>query len=79
MCNLHDHGLSSEEICNGYAAPAVFCQSQAFLIENKPDFVWLFFISEKSQGVEKKVRISKSGFKKAILATLEQGWETHLI
>jgi len=51
--------LFSEEICNEYAAQTLFFQSQAFPTENKPK-------------VLKKARISKSGFKKAKLATLLQ-------
>jgi len=39
--------------------------------QKKPDFSD-FFISKKSQGVQKKARISKFGFKKAKLATLLQ-------
>jgi len=38
--------------------------------QKKPDFVWLFLICKKSQRCSKKSRISKSGFKKAKLATL---------
>ena len=38
--------------------------------QKKSDFVWLFFISKKSQRCSKKARISKYGFKKAKLATL---------
>jgi len=48
----------------------MFFQSQAFPTEKKPDFVWLFLISKKSQRCSKKARISKSAFKKAKLATL---------
>jgi len=40
---------SSEEIFNEYAAQTMFYQSQVFPIEKKPDFVWLFLISKKSQ------------------------------
>jgi len=47
-----------KEICNEYATQTMFCQSQTYPTENKP------FISRK------KARISKSGFKKAKLATL---------
>jgi len=39
----------------------MFCQSQAYPTENKP---------KKAKGVQKTARISKSGFKKAKLATL---------
>jgi len=49
-----------KEICNEYAIQTMFCQSQTYPTENKP-----FFISRK------KARISKSGFKKAKLATLQ--------
>jgi len=41
--------LFSEKIFNEYAAQTMFFQSQAFPTEKKPDFVWLFFISKKSQ------------------------------
>jgi len=41
----------------------------------KPDFSG-FFISKKSQRCSKKARISKSGFRKAKLATLlHKNWE----
>jgi len=49
----------------------MFCQSQACPTENKPDFSDIF-ISKKSQRCSKKAIISKSGFKKAKLATLLQ-------
>jgi len=50
----------------------MFCQSQACPTENKPEkarFFWLFYFQKKPE-VFKKARISKSGFKKAKLATL---------
>jgi len=56
----------------------MFFQNQAFQTEKKPEkarFVWLFLISKKSQRSSKTARISKSGFKKAKLATLA-GCET---
>jgi len=63
--------LSSEEICNEYAAQTMFCQIQAFQIEKKNDFVWLFWFPKKSRRRSKNARISKSGLKKAKLATLK--------
>jgi len=70
---LHGYRLFSEEIFNEYAAQTMFFQSQAFPTENKPEkarFCLAFLISKKSQRCSKKARISKSGFKKARLATL---------
>jgi len=61
--------LSSEDICNEYAAQTILCLSHAFpteKIQKNPDFVSLFLIF-------KKARISKSAFKKAELATLYCG------
>jgi len=72
LCTLRGHRLSSEEVCNEYAAQTMFCQSQAFMTEKsqkRPYFVWLFFIPKKSVTL-KKAGISKSGFKKGKLATL---------
>jgi len=48
MCTLHGNRPSSQEICNEYAAQIMFCQSQAYPTENKPDISG-FFISKKSQ------------------------------
>jgi len=50
----------------------MFCQSQAYPTENKPEkarFFWVFLFRKKPK-VLKKARITKSGFKKAKLATL---------
>jgi len=50
----------------------MFCQSQAYLTENKREkniFFRLFLFPIKAK-VIKKARISNSGFKKAKLATL---------
>jgi len=38
--------------------------------QKKPDFVWLFLFLKKSQKYSQIARISKSGFKKAKLATV---------
>jgi len=65
---LHGHRLASEEISNEYGAQTMFFQSQDFLIE-KARFCRAFLIFKKAKCV-KKVRISKSGFKKVKLATL---------
>jgi len=73
LCSLHGYKLFSEEICNEYADQTMLFQIQAFPTEKKPDFVWLFLISKKSQRCSKKARISKSGFKNAKLATLVTG------
>jgi len=57
----------------------MFSQSQAFPTEKNPEkarFCLAFFISKKSQRCSKKARISKSGFKKAKLATLLAGHQT---
>jgi len=52
----------------------MFFQSRAFMAKKWPDFVWIFLISKNSQKCSKKpARITKSGFKKAKLATLDQG------
>jgi len=50
----------------------MFCQSQAYLTENKPEKAGFFptFIFPKKPKVLKKARISKSGFKKGKLTTL---------
>jgi len=50
----------------------MFFQSQASPTEKsqkKPDFVWLFSFPKQAKGVQKRQN-SKSGFKKAKLATL---------
>jgi len=56
------------EICNEYAAQTMFCQSQAYPTENKPEkarFFWLFYF-------QKKPKV----FKKAKLATLlQKNWK----
>jgi len=67
---LHGYRLLLEEISNEYAALTMFFQRQAFPTEKKPDFVWHFLISKKSQRCSTKARTSKSDFKKANLATL---------
>jgi len=54
---LYGYRLFSEKLCDEYAAQTVFFQSQAFLFP------------KKAKGVQKSA-ISKSGFKKAKLATL---------
>jgi len=48
----------------------MFCQSQAFPIIKKARFCQAFYTSKKAEGVE-KARISKPGFEKAKLATLQ--------
>jgi len=51
----------------------MFCQSQAFTTEKKPEkakFCLAFSDFQKSQRCSKEVRISNSGFKKAKVATL---------
>jgi len=51
----------------------MFCQSQAYLTENKSEkarIFWLIFFPKRARGVQRTARISKSGFKKAKLATL---------
>ena len=69
MCILHGYRLFSEEIRNEYAAQIMFFQIQAFPTE-KSQILSGFFYFQKSQRCSKKARISKSGFKKAKLATL---------
>jgi len=66
---MHDHRRLSEEICIKYPAQTMFLQNQAFEI-NLNQIVSGFFFLQKSQRCSKKARISKSGFKKAKLATL---------
>jgi len=51
----------------------MFCQNQVFPTEKKskmPD-VFCFFLFKKNDKYVKKARISKSGFNKAKLATLQ--------
>jgi len=67
---LHGYRLFSEEIFNDHAAQTTFFQSQTFPTKKKPGFIWLFLISKKIQRCSKQVRISKSDFKTAKLATL---------
>ena len=53
---MHGHRLSSEEICNEYAAQTIACQSQAFPIENsqkKANVVWVLWFSKARNGIEK--------------------------
>jgi len=50
----------------------IFFEIQAFPTE-KNRFLSVFFISKKSQRCSKKARISKPGFKKAKLTTLDLG------
>ena len=49
----------------------MFCQSQAFPLIKKVRFCQAFHTSKKKPKVLKKARISKPGFKKAKLATLQ--------
>jgi len=60
----HDgHRLSSERICNDYAAQTVFCQSQAFPTE-KIQILTGFFVSKKSQRCSKKPEFQNLASKK---------------
>jgi len=54
------------------AAQTMFCQSQAYPTENKPEKARHFqlFYFQKKPKMFTKARISKSSFKKAKLATL---------
>jgi len=60
--------LSSDEICNEYAAQKMLCQIQAFTTEKKQILSGFFHFQKKS--ALKKAKISKFGFKIAKLPTL---------
>jgi len=72
LCTLRGNRPSLQEICHEYAAQTMFCQNQAYPTENKPEKsqIFLAFLFPKKPMVLKKNRFSKSGIKKAKLATL---------
>jgi len=61
----------SEEICNEYAAQIIFCQSQAFPTEQKPDFQNKPKVLKTSQNFK-----MKSGFKSQNYSMATQPWPT---
>jgi len=70
LCTLHGNRPSSQEICNEYAlnvAQTMFCQSQAYPTENKPEkarIFWLFYFEKKPKVFEKQPEFQNLASKK---------------
>jgi len=69
---LHGYQHFSEEIFNEYAAQTMFFPEPSLSDWKKTEKSGFFYFQKKPK-VLKKARISKSGFKKAKLATLAAG------